>query len=462
MLMLGLYGSFNLGARSPQVQQTGVAAAGQNSGSIDKPADARQPARIQNRVAVPAPVRPRDTGAHDIDIQQIRDSLLRGLIRGEASVGGYWNAQQSVLLNAQTLLGAGFNPSASGAAIAQGFSARFSALFSGFQAVATDPGSLPERQALVKQAQALAGDFHETARRLASVHERLDNSLRNDLASANRLLSDIASLNGQIAGSQGSTRSAAHDLCDRCEQRLQSLANLMNFDASAAVDGPVDIGIGSTLLVSGQQVFDSLQAYDAGGGRLLVQAATAGTPLALTGGSIQGIIAARDGALKTLRDNFDTLAATLISEVNTPYRTGFDQYGNTGARFFTGTTAATIGVNPALSDDPLAVQAAGTADSPGDNRVAVALAQLAAQPVAALGNQTFHEACHSGITALGDSLTDARDQLANHATLNTLLASQRDSLGGVSLEEEMTGLITFQKAFQASAGIIGTVDQWST
>jgi flagellar hook-associated protein 1 FlgK len=39
-----------------------------------------------------------------------------------------------------------------------------------------------------------------------------------------------------------------------------------------------------------------------------------------------------------------------------------------------------------------------------------------------------------------------------------MLAQQRDSVSGVSLEEEMTNLMTFQKAYQASAQIISTVN----
>ena len=39
-----------------------------------------------------------------------------------------------------------------------------------------------------------------------------------------------------------------------------------------------------------------------------------------------------------------------------------------------------------------------------------------------------------------------------------MLRSQRDSVSGVSLDEEMTDLVKFQRAYQASARLITTVD----
>jgi flagellar hook-associated protein 1 FlgK len=39
-----------------------------------------------------------------------------------------------------------------------------------------------------------------------------------------------------------------------------------------------------------------------------------------------------------------------------------------------------------------------------------------------------------------------------------MLRSQRESVSGVSLDEEMTDLVKYQRAYQASARLISTVD----
>ncbi len=469
--MLGLFGTLNLGARSLQVQQTGVEIAGQNLANINNPAYARQRLEIQTSLTIPTPIGPEGTGVQAAGIQQVRDSLLDGQIQNEASVGGYWNAQQSALENAQTQLNEFFNQSSSSvdstatagsAATAQGLSSQLDGLFTAFQSVATDPASLTQRQALVNQAQTLASTFNDTAQRLGDLHTSLNTTLTSDVASANQLMSDVAGLNKQISVAEMTTGGTANDLRDLRQQKLEALGNLVNFDATTASDGSVNISIGGTQLVSGQQVLDTLQTYDAGNGQLLVQTATSAAPLTLTGGAIQGTIAARDGALQTLQTSLDSLASTLVSQVNNTYKGGYDLNGKTGATFFTGTNAATIGVNSTLQNDPSSVQAAGIAGAPGDNTVALALAQLGLQSNAALGNQTFSDAYALDVSSFGNSLSNANNQVANYNALNTMLLNQRDSVSGVSLEEEMTSLITFQKAYQASAKIITTVDQMLT
>src|SRR6185312_7134162 len=125
----------------------------------------------------------------------------------------------------------------------------------------------------------------------------------------------------------------------------------------------------------------------------------------------------------------------------------------------TGTDAATIGVNTNLLTDPSQVQAAGTAGASGDNAVALKLAQLGSQSIAGLGNQTFSSAFASQVGGFGFALSNANAQVSNSSSVTSMLQNQRDSVSGVSIEEEVANLITFQQAYSASSKIITTVDQ---
>ena len=465
--MLGLFGTLNLGARALQAQQTGIEVTGHNLANVNNPAYARQRVVLQTADAIPTSIGPEGTGVQVTAIQQIRNALLDGQIRDETSVTGYWDAQQTNLQNVQTALNEFLDQSAStvngaadsgSAASTQGLSAQLTALFNAFQSVAASPTSLSERQNLVSQAQSLAAGFNQVSTRLGAVKNTLDASITSDSATANQYLSDIATLNQQISTAEAGGGGTANDLRDLREQKLEGLAQLMNFQTTTAADGTLSISVGSEQFVSGGKVVSTLETEQFQG-KLVVYSATDNAGVPLTGGSIKAAVDSRDVTLANLQSGLDSLASQLITQVNSVYQNGYDLNGGTGAAFFTGNSAATIGVNGALGNDPSLVQAAGTAGAAGDNAVALALANLAQQPNAALNNKSFGDAYNQLVQNLGSALSNANDQVANQTAVNSMLMSQRDSVSGVSVDEEMTNLIGYQKAYEASAKLISAVDQ---
>jgi flagellar hook-associated protein 1 FlgK len=181
--------------------------------------------------------------------------------------------------------------------------------------------------------------------------------------------------------------------------------------------------------------------------------------LTLTGGSIAGEITARDGALSSLQSGLDTLASQLITQVNSIYSAGYDLNGNTSQNLFTGTDASSIGVNSNLAADPSQFQAAGTAGASGDNSVVLALAQLGGQNLSGLGNQTFTGSYAQTVANLGDAISSVNNQLDTSQSVSQMLTTQRASASGVSTDQEMTNLIQYQKAYEASAELITTLNQ---
>jgi flagellar hook-associated protein 1 FlgK len=456
--MLGLFNTLQLGARALQVNQLGVEVTGQNLANSSNPAYARQRLAISTSMPTPTGLGMQGTGVQVTSIQQVRDAMLDGEMRDESSVSGYWNSQQSTLENAQTQLGEFLNINATSSSGTSGLSDQLNGLFNSFQSVATDPTSIAQRESLVNQAQTLASGFNQASQQLSALNSGLNTSVSNNVTAANQLLSQIASLNGQIAKATAAGGNA-NDLNDSREQALENLASLTNIQTTSNANGTVDVSIGGTQLVSGSQTLDTLQSYDPGNGQLLVRTATGGTPLTLTGGAIQGTIDARDGALQTLRSGLDTLASSLITQVNGIYSGGYDLNGGTGQPLFTGTDAGSIGVNSALQTDPSLVQAAGVSGATGDNSVALQLAQLGQQSIAGLGNQTFSGAFASQVGTFGFALSNANAQATNSSSVTGMLQNQRDSVSGVSIEEEVANLITYQQAYSASSKIITTVDQ---
>jgi flagellar hook-associated protein 1 FlgK len=243
------------------------------------------------------------------------------------------------------------------------------------------------------------------------------------------------------------------------QQKIEQLSNLVNIQTTAQTNGGVDISISGVTMVSGTQVKDTLQTYDAGGGQILLRGASSGTPLTLSSGSIQGTIDARDGAMKDLSDNLAVLASQLVTEVNNIHQTGYGLNGSTGAAFFVGTNAATIQVNAALVGDPALLQAAGVPGAAGDNKVALALAQLANKKIAGLSNQTLSDQFGTTVASLGQAISSTSSNISDQQLVSKMLQQQRDSVSGVSLDEEMTDMMKYQKAYEASAHLITTLDQ---
>ena len=168
---------------------------------------------------------------------------------------------------------------------------------------------------------------------------------------------------------------------------------------------------------------------------------------------------ARDGTLATLRTSINSLATNLITQVNTLHSAGFSPTGTTGANFFSGTDASDISVNQSLVDDPALIQASGSALATGDGSVALSLAQLASTAVSALNNQTFSGAYGAAVGKLGEALSNANNQVSSQTAVANMLASQRSSVSGVNLDEEMTNLMTYQRAYEASANLVTTINQ---
>src|SRR5262249_51503450 len=218
--------------------------------------------------------------------------------RAEAQQSG-WQAAKANL--GQQMAGLASGPE--GAAAAEGVGGTHSLsddlgdLFNAFQSLSTNPTSMAERQTLLMKAANLTSQFNQIDQRLGKLTGSLNESIQEDVGSANELLGGIAKLNEKIRVAETTSGGTANDLRDLRQQKIEDLAKLAKIDVANAADGTVSISIAGTEMVSGDRVAETLQAYDSGGEKILVRGAASGTELTLTSGSIQGTIDVRDGAV---------------------------------------------------------------------------------------------------------------------------------------------------------------------
>jgi flagellar hook-associated protein 1 FlgK len=457
--MPGLFGALELGARSLQTQQLAVEITGQNLANVNNSAYARQRVNVQTSLTIQTSIGQQGTGAEAVAIEQMRDALLDRQIVGELSVGGYLQSEERALEATQSGLGEVLSSSSTDSGTSGGIMEQLSAFFNSFQSLTSNANSQTDRQAVVAAAEELASRLNRADARLSAVSSSLDQSVESDLKKASTVLDSIAELNGQITRAEAGTQTVANDLRDQRQAKLEELAGLVNFETAENADGSVNVAIGGTLMVSGRDVVDHLETYQTATGTLMVRSANSQSPIAVTGGSIAGTITARDETLADLRSDLDTLANSLITEVNTLHRSGYDLSGNTGEDLFTGNSAADIGVNQTIADDPKKLQISAVAGAAGDSQIALAIAKLTDEPITSLGGATYQDFYSTAITKVGEALNSTTSQIETQTAVQTLLKQQRESVSGVSLDEEMTNLIKFQQAFQASARLVSTISE---
>ena len=126
--------------------------------------------------------------------------------------------------------------------------------------------------------------------------------------------------------------------------------------------------------------------------------------------------------------------------------------------FFKGTDALNIGINTDLKNRPTLLSAAQNGQL-GDNQTALAIAGLETTALQGLDGSTIREKYDSMINGIAVSSATAKTNAEAASTVQDTLQAQRESLSGVSLDEEAVNLIKEQRAFQGAARIISAVDE---
>ncbi len=71
---------------------------------------------------------------------------------------------------------------------------------------------------------------------------------------------------------------------------------------------------------------------------------------------------------------------------------------------------------------------------------------------------TFSEYYGNTVSRFGQDISLTTAQLNDQKTVQKMLEKQRESIMGVSVDEEVANLVVYQRAFQASAKLLTTMD----
>jgi len=87
------------------------------------------------------------------------------------------------------------------------------------------------------------------------------------------------------------------------------------------------------------------------------------------------------------------------------------------------------------------------------------MAALKFSKVINANTQTLNEFYNNQVTSLGVETGRANSNAAHHQVLLQALGDQRESYGGVSLDEEAADLAKYQRAYQAAARVMNVYDE---
>ena len=460
--MAGLFSILGSTATALDAQSQAIAVTSNNIANLNNSTYSVETVSFDELPSVATADGPQATGV-TTTVEQQRSAVLDQMVQQQASITSGFEAMQNVLQQAQASLGDDITNTSTSASsdstsstTVSGLTASLSDFFNAFENLASNPTDTGAQQTVYQDAGVLTDRFQQIDQSLTQVQSDAGSQAASDVSTANGLLQQVAQLNGQIVSAQASEPGSADSLIDQREGVLEQLAGLMPITVQANAQGEDQVSTSdsqgnSVVLVRNAAVANSLSYSDG-----TVSAGNPPTALGLSSGSIEGTLSASTGAVQTLRASLDQLAAQIVTSVNAAYNPD----GTTGGNFFdaSGLTAGTIALDPNLTAANLT---AGTGAA-GDNSIALAAANVGSQSFSTANGDLIDGSIadyYSGaVSTLGEALDSANTQVTDQTNVQTIIVNQRQSVSGVDLDQEMSNLMMYQNAYQASSEVLATIN----
>jgi len=323
-----------------------------------------------------------------------------------------------------------------------------------WNSLANDPESSVARTIVRDRAQTLALSFNRAYREFVSFQSIIRDEINVGINEINELAAQIAELNRLNPGDNP-------DVDDQQDRLIDRLSELTNVEIHREGNS-VYVYISGLMLVSGKTSYEMAVAETEGDGSVgQVTVVIGGTnrEINVTSGELSALMTVHNEDIPDLLDRLDVLAVNLAEEVNAIHKTGYNLDGVTGLNFFADTTegAASIAVDSAIAANVELIATSDALGETGNGNIAKALADLADKEV--IGNQTVGEYYRSLVGNLGNRIQEVSFLKSNQRKIVEHLQMQRESVSGVSMEEEMTRMVQLEQAFTAASRLVSTADE---
>ena len=481
---MGINTLFSIGESAVTAQRLAIETTSQNIANVNTEGYSRQKVLMETAPTVMSGGIQMGSGVKFSPPQRVYDVMLQQqLINGSSTSG-----RNSAMLSSLQQVEPSFNEVAN-----NGLGQAIEDFFNSWHDLSVNPQGAPERQAVLARARVLTDTFHQMNSSLAGAIDNADASLVGITGEITDKASNIASLNQQIRTTE-QLGGSANDLRDRRDLLVRELAEKVGITAVEETDGTMTVTLkgvpdgGGTdnVLVSGnqyRQVYTSDNGTDndirltalgapptQNGGDPDVTATIGytGNTLGEIGGALyirETLIGGDTGYLAKL----DELAYTIAEEVNASHAAGFGLDSSTGIDFFAPAANTAPPVPVATSqgyskditvsitdtNEIAAADADPAVSGEGNNKQAVLLARLKTTSIQFNSGNTDPGGFFSSfVSSVGIDVQAAKNASQQDAGFLKQLYSLRESNSGVSLDEELTNLIKYQRAFEAAAKTI--------
>lgn len=388
-------------------------------------------------------------GVNLTSINRIRDQFLDANARVTSGSYGRASTLSSGLQRIDGIYG---EPQDAGIANALG------KFFDSWSALGSSP-SEPAARAQVRQAgQMLADRIRSSYGELVTESSRTTSDIQANFGRIDELAQRIDQLNRDIRRAS-STGATPNDLLDQRDLALEDLGRIVNVHREVFSDGSYAVYAAGFTLVDTGGAHAFPRTYDASAGTVTDGSLT----FSVRSGELAGNLALL-GQINSHRTRLDTLANELRTQINTPHMTGTNAMSQTGIRFFNDVAAPpqTGAIDFDLSADVKASAdaiAAGTSGSPGDGGLAQAFSLMRQTQFGALGNRTFQSFFQDMISNLANDAAYHSAAADTERAVLEQISQQQQAVAGVSLDDEMSNMMRFQRSYQAAARALTVFDQ---
>jgi flagellar hook-associated protein 1 FlgK len=369
-----------------------------------------------------------------------------GRFRSVSAEAQNWEAQKGILTQLESLMAENSE---------DGLIPKLDQFWSSWQSLSNDPTNMSLRTILLDDANSLATAFNRRAAQITQLRSDQNQVVAGHVDEVNSLASEIAHLNENISRVI-SVGEQPNDMLDRRDMALDRLAELTGAVSSEQKNGEMMVSVGGHVLVMGHDTF-KLEARTNPTDTSVVDVYWSDNQkLGPPSGELKGVLDVRDRVLVNELNGLNTLSAGLINQVNTIHSGGYGMNNATNLNFFSGTDASTIAVSSTL--DAASIATSSAANQAGNNSIALQIAGLKTFKGMQAGTASMNEFYNSQVTNLALTTKRASDNSYQHGLVVNALGDQRESVAGVSLDEEAANMAKAQKAYQAAARVLTAYD----